>query len=105
MTITYKCKNEDCGEEFEISVSPVIPAKIYGPPEHCHPAEGGEYEPSECPECGQEADEDTVLELAQNEIDSAREDAAERRAEAIQEQWEEDLQEREKPAQAWPSQW
>ena len=102
MTITYKCKNEDCGEEFEISTTPCVPAKIYGPPEHCHPAEGGEYEPGECPECGLEADEDTVYELAQDAIDSAREDAAEKRAESMRERREEEW---EKPAQAWPSQW
>ena len=102
MTITYLCKNEDCEAEFEISVSPIIPAKLYGPPEHCRPAEGGEFEPGECPKCGREADADTVYELAQDESDSAREDAAEKRAESMRERREEEW---DKSAQAWPSQW
>lgn len=35
--------------EFNISVdwSPIIPAKIYGLPENCHPAEGGDIEVTE----------------------------------------------------------
>ena len=30
--------------EVEFSSTPYVPAKISGPPEHCHPAEGGEVE-------------------------------------------------------------
>jgi len=32
--------------EFEVTFSstPFVPAKTYGPPENCHPAEGGEVE-------------------------------------------------------------
>ena len=30
--------------EVEFNASPYIPAKISGPPENCHPAEGGEVE-------------------------------------------------------------
>ncbi len=26
------------------TITPIIPAKLFGPPEHCHPAEGGEIE-------------------------------------------------------------
>lgn len=30
--------------EVEFSSTPYVPAKTYGPPENCHPAEGGEVE-------------------------------------------------------------
>jgi len=30
--------------EVEFSASKIVPAKIWGPPEHCYPAEGGEVE-------------------------------------------------------------
>tara|TARA_Y100000310_G_scaffold339773_1_gene433524 strand:- start:2279 stop:2566 length:288 start_codon:yes stop_codon:yes gene_type:complete len=33
---------------IEADVSPVIPAQVFGPPEHCSPAEGGEVEILSC---------------------------------------------------------
>ena len=54
--ITYTCQSEDCEHKFEVNVSPIIPAKIYGPPETCYPAEGGEIEPENCPNCNKEVD-------------------------------------------------
>ncbi len=37
--LTWTCL--DCEHDFILSVSPIIPAKLYGPPENCHPEEGG----------------------------------------------------------------
>lgn len=79
MTITYKCTN--CGDEFEIEATPFVPAKIHGPPELCHPAEGGEFEPGLCPQCGQEVNEDEVYRKMDDEIIAARENHAEAMAE------------------------
>lgn len=53
MKIDYECKK--CGVEFTVDVSPIIPAKTWGPPERCHPEEGGEIEPEEC-DCGEPVD-------------------------------------------------
>jgi hypothetical protein len=40
--------DKDTGGCIEVKVewefSPIIPAKLYGPPENCYPAEGGEME-------------------------------------------------------------
>lgn len=33
---------------IEYSMTPIIPAQTYGPPEHCYPAEGGEIEILHC---------------------------------------------------------
>lgn len=47
-TITHKWEDEDNNRTltFEVSgrASAVIPAQIYGPPESCYPAEGGELQ-------------------------------------------------------------
>ncbi len=48
--ITYFCP--ECDHEFNVSVSPIVPAQTYGDPEKCHPQEGGECIPDECPNCG-----------------------------------------------------
>lgn len=86
MKILYEClgllpDDSDCGHEFEIEVSPEIPAKTYGPPESCYPAEGGEVDPTECPKCGKEVDVERALETAHDYDQAAREDAEEAREE------------------------
>lgn len=48
--LIYQCPH--CREIAVITAYPIIPAKTYGPPEHCHPEEGGEIDPEECPSCG-----------------------------------------------------
>jgi DNA-directed RNA polymerase subunit RPC12/RpoP len=65
MKLSYTCQK--CDHEFDVDVSPIIPAKIYGPPEDCHPEEGGEIDPDECPKCDAKVDEETVWDRA-NEI-------------------------------------
>ena len=61
ITVSYTCP--ECDKTFDVSAYPTIPAKVSGPPEHCHPAEGGEIEPDECPGCGHEIDSDDVSDL------------------------------------------
>jgi len=46
---------EQVGEEIEIDIEVTVteepvPAFISGPPENCHPAEGGEFDVDPCPE-------------------------------------------------------
>lgn len=45
-TISYTLTraDEDIDIEVEYEVARYYPAKTYGPPEHCSPAEGGEIE-------------------------------------------------------------
>ena len=50
ITVRYECPA--CSAVFSVTATPVIPAQIYGPPENCHPEEGGEIEPDECNTCG-----------------------------------------------------
>ena len=47
--LSLSAKVEDDGLQWEVSVtvtctSPYVPAQISGPPEHCSPAEGPEFE-------------------------------------------------------------
>lgn len=77
MKIKYTCSNQDCEHEFKITVSKYVPARIHGRPEDCYPAEGGEIEPENCPECGCEVDAGYALTIA----DEARQDARDRAAE------------------------
>lgn len=60
--IFWTCRN--CHHENEINVTPVIPARTYGPPENCSPEEGGEIEPSECQNCGADFPQDECIERA-----------------------------------------
>lgn len=64
-TLDYCCENEECEHEILVTVEyePYIPAQIYGPPENCYPAEGGELEilnPECCPKCGTKLNEEKV---------------------------------------------
>ena len=48
-TLALSAAVEDDGLQWEVSVtvhctSPYCPAKVSGPPEHCYPAEGPEFE-------------------------------------------------------------
>jgi hypothetical protein len=65
MKIKYRCT--ECENEDIVDVYPVIPAKVYGPPEFCHPEEGGEIEPEACEECGLRYDQGLVHEQAAEE--------------------------------------
>jgi ssDNA-binding Zn-finger/Zn-ribbon topoisomerase 1 len=67
--MVFECP--ECRESAQVSVSRVIPAKLYGPHESCYPAEGGEVdgvsEGDECPKCGYVvtgSDIDRLVELA-----------------------------------------
>jgi len=52
---------------FEAYATPVIPAKIWGPPEDCHPEEGGDFEVYDV-ECETheilDMDQDTMIKLS-----------------------------------------
>lgn len=67
ITRPYKCTNPECGAEFTLIIHPFYPGKFSGPPEHCHPDEGGEIEPSECEFCETKVDESKVIESLANE--------------------------------------
>jgi len=68
MNIFYTCKK--CEHEFEVDITPFVPAQTYGPPEYCYPAEGGECDPTECPKCNALIDQEEVSERAsEREID------------------------------------
>jgi hypothetical protein len=56
-TITYTCPH--CERVTTVTVHPYVPARVWGRPEHCHPAEGGDIEPDSC-ECGQRIPVDAV---------------------------------------------
>ncbi len=66
----------ECGHEFEIGVSPIIPAQLSGPPENCYPAEGGEVDTSECPKCGKEINENIAQDMADEKARDVADDAA-----------------------------
>lgn len=65
--IDYTCP--ECDNEVKVLVEPSIPAKIWGPPESCYPAEGGDFEPGECPHCGTEFDTDKILDRAEEKAE------------------------------------
>lgn len=62
MTITWTCPM--CLLETEVTISPIIPAQTYGPPESCYPEEGGEIDIDECAHCGHGIAQDKILEAA-----------------------------------------
>lgn len=74
-----------CEKMTEVTVWPLVPAKISGPPENCYPEEGGEHEPTECEHCETEIPNDAVYEQAAGK---ARDDW-ETRAESLTEAREE----------------
>lgn len=55
-------------------MEPYIPAKVYAPPEQCHPAEGGDFEPETCQFCGHRIDEDDVANLAKDREEQLRDE-------------------------------
>lgn len=86
---------EDTPFDVEFDVSKYVPAKVSGPPENCHPEEGGEVDITEVTVMGQDlmpflSDstldklrslcEEAAPEMFQEEEDQAGEDAAEARA-------------------------
>ena len=73
-SIPYTCKS--CDHEFNVEVEPIRPARLFGPPENCHPSEGGDYEPSECPECGHDLDEGTIYSAYEEAVIDAQADYA-----------------------------
>jgi len=75
----------ECEKVTEVTVYPIIPARLYGPPENCYPEEGGEHEPEEC-ECGEPIPNDAVYEQASEEVRDNWEARQEARADALEEQ-------------------
>jgi hypothetical protein len=81
--ITWTCPK--CEQETDVTVYPLIPAKTYGPPERCHPEEGGDHEPGECEHCGAEIPNDDAYEQASKQARDSDEAAMEARAEQREE--------------------
>lgn len=61
--------------EVEFDSSPYVPAKVSGPPEHCHPAEGGEVEIESITIGGFEVS-DIISESVRDKLQSMCEEAA-----------------------------
>ena len=80
MNIQWTCP--ECEKETELRVYPIIPAKLYGPPENCHPEEGGEVEPEECQHCGHKIDQGLAYEQAVEKHNDERDAALEAKYEA-----------------------
>ena len=72
---TFRWICPTCEDATTVKVWPVIPAKIAGPPEDCYPAEGGEYEPTECQHCGQPISDSEAHSLAWD-VEQGRADSA-----------------------------
>jgi hypothetical protein len=75
VTFFFECPA--CEKETEITAYEIIPARVWGPPEDCYPAEGGEFEPEECQHCGHKFDGDKVTDKASDVAQSRADDAAE----------------------------
>lgn len=78
-TFDWRCTNEDCEHEFELTVeySTPVPAKTWGPPENCYPAEGGEFQiigEETCPKCGTKVDEEKVSEKFFDQLETNERD-------------------------------
>lgn len=71
-TINYNCKCCDAEFEVEVEATPYVPAQIYGPPESCYPAEGGEIELTDtgaCPTCGEEVSMSSVQDIVLSKLE------------------------------------
>ena len=75
LNLEYSCRQ--CEYKFWLEVWPYIQAKTWGPPEKCYPAEGGEIDPDECPECGEPVNVRVVNDM----VDDAKREGQEREAE------------------------
>jgi len=60
-TVQWLCQ---CGRETAVRVWPIVPARVSGPPEQCHPAEGGGIYPAHCSNCDAPIDVGTAMEQA-----------------------------------------
>lgn len=83
MIMQWACQR--CSHEFDVTVLPFVPARTYGPPEHCYPAEPGEVDPDVCPSCGHLVDEGMVQEAAAEEARDRRDSWLEAKADARRE--------------------
>ena len=62
-TIFTICRECDHEWSLEIEFTHPVAAKLYGPPENCYPAEGGDFEilgDIVCPKCNHQIDTDII---------------------------------------------
>lgn len=52
----------ECDKSFNATYDPGSEPIASGPPEKCDPGSDSEWYPTECPHCGVEIEEDTVIE-------------------------------------------
>lgn len=61
-TITWTCPH--CERDTAVTVHPYVPARVWGPPEDCYPAQGARIEPGFCDNCEHPIDVGNAMEQA-----------------------------------------
>ena len=71
-TVNYDCAQ--CEHTFDVDVTFAEEARIWGPPDKCHPGSPASFTPQYCPECDAEIDAAEVYESACDWVQGDEED-------------------------------